>query len=185
GRLYATDYADLLDARIQRQVAPGAWLAAPTCLFVRDDGGALMPLAIQLAPRGADGDVVVTPLDPLGHWLLARCHAQAADGHYHEAIHHLLETHMVSEVFALRTARQLHPDHPLHQLLAPHFEGTLAINYLARHDLLSPGGPLDLALAAGVGGALDLARIAWSRWSFSERRLDADLAAHGLDDPAA
>ncbi len=184
GRLYRTDYGDLLDARIRRQVAPGAWLGAPSCLFVLDGRGELMPLAIQLAPQGADGDVVVTPLDPLGHWLLARFHAQAADAHYHEAVYHLLETHMVSEVFALCTARQLHPDHPLHQLIGPHFEGTLSINYIARHDLLSPGGPIDLALAAGVGGAMDLARLVWSRWSFSERRLDADLAARGLDDPA-
>jgi len=185
GRLFRTDYVDLLDPRIQSHVARGAWLAAPSCLFFVDGRGELFPLAIQLAPAGFTGHAVVTPLDPPAHWLLARCHAQSADAHYHEAVYHLLETHMVSEVFALCTARHLHPDHPLHQLLYPHFQGTLAINYLARHDLLSPGGPIDVVLASGVGGALDLARLVWSRWSFRKRTLEGDLADRGVGDAKA
>ena len=183
GHLFLTEYDWLLDERIQSQVAPGATLAGATCLFLREAHGGLVPLAIHLRLHGAVAPVVLTPLDPPALWLLARCHAQSADAHYHEAIFHLLETHMVSEVFALCSARQLHPDHPLQQLLAPHFEGTLAINHLARGDLLSPGGPIDMVMAAGVGGAMDLARLAWSRWSFRRRALDADLAARGIDDP--
>jgi len=184
GRLFCSEYPHLIDGRIQRQVVRGARLAVPTCLFLLAEGGKLAPLAIELMPSGEPGHAVFNPLDRREHWLLARSHAQAADAHYHEAVYHLLETHMVSEIFALCTARQLHPDHPLNQLLKPHFEDTLAINYLARHDLLSRGGPIDVVLAAGVGGALDLARLVWSSWDFRERTLDADLCARGLDDAA-
>lgn len=158
GRLFLTDYDDVLDPRIQQQVAPGATLAAATCLFVRERQGGLAPIAIRLRTPRSGIDVVVTPLDRPADWLLARCHAQSADAHYHEGVFHLLETHMVSEVFALCNARQLHPDHPLQQLFALHFEGNLAINHLARTDLLSIGGPIDLVMAAGVGGTLDQAR---------------------------
>lgn len=183
GHLFLTEYEELLDERIQEQVAPGATLAAASCLFVREPHGELVPLAIQLTLPDAGARAVLTPLDPPALWLLARCHAQSADAHYHEGVFHLLETHMVSEVFALCSARQLHPDHPLQQLLAPHFEGTLAINHLARSDLLGPGGPIDTVMAAGVGGTMDLARLAWSRWSFRRRTLAADLAQRGIDDP--
>jgi hypothetical protein len=183
GRLFMTDYDGVLDERIQKQVAPGATLAAPTCLFVRERHGGLAPLAIRLRVPRSGTDVVVTPLDRPAHWLLARCHAQSADAHYHEGVFHLLETHMVSEAFALCNARQLHPDHPVQQLFALHFDGNLAINHLARGDLLSVGGPIDLVMAAGVGGTLDLARLAWSRWSFSQRTLRADLAARQVGDP--
>jgi hypothetical protein len=185
GHLFRTDYEWLLDERIQQQVAPGATLAATTCFFLREPHVGLAPLAIQLTMAGATAPTVLTPLDPPALWLLARCHAQSADAHYHEAVFHLLETHMVSEVFALCTARELHPDHPLQQLLAPHFQGTLAINHLARRDLLSPGGPIDTVMAAGVGGAMDLARLAWARWSFRRRTLEADLVDRGVDDPRA
>ena len=183
GHLFLSEYHELLDERIQKQVAPGATLAAATCLFLREPHGGLAPLAIQLRLAGAAAPAVLTPLDPPALWLLARCHAQSADAHYHEAVFHLLETHMVSEVFALCSARQLHPDHPLQQLLAPHFEGTLAINHLARSDLLSPGGPIDTVLAAGVGGTMDLARLAWSRWSFRRRSFEADLVERGVAAP--
>jgi hypothetical protein len=96
-------------------------------------------------------------------------------------VRHLLETHLVMEVVAVVTARQLHPDHPVCQLLAPHLRFTVAIDCLARRDLLSPGGPIDLAVAAGVGGAMNLGRIWWSRWTFGDHRPAQSFAHRGLD----
>lgn len=183
-RLFCTDYRALLDERIQRQVKAGATLAAPLCLFYVTDRGALVPLTIELARPGVPS-VCVTPLDRRGDWMLAKAHAQSADAHFHEGIFHLLETHMVSEVFKLSTARWLHPDHPLNQLLTPHFEWNLAIDDLARKDILARGGPIDVALAAGAGGALDAARLWWSRWSFEERRFRNELAARGVENDKA
>jgi arachidonate 15-lipoxygenase len=181
GRLFGTDYSLLQDGRIQAQVRPGVTLAAPTSTFYVDEkNGELHPIAIQLRPDDAPEHPVCNVLDPRGDWLMARTHAQCADAHYHEAIYHLLDTHMVSEVFAVCTARNLHPDHPLRQLIGPHFEWNLAINDVARGNLLSDGGPIDVVLAAGVGGAMDLARAFWSDWSFEKRSFHGDLGHRGV-----
>jgi arachidonate 5-lipoxygenase len=182
GRLFYTDYSVLWHPRIQGQVSKGAHLAAPTCLFWSNDTGHLMPLAIQLKPEAAlEPNPVFTPLGPEYDWLLARAHAQAADTHTHEGTYHLLETHLVSGIVALAMYRRLHPDHPLRQLLDPHYEQNLAINKLALGGLLAKGGTIDTAIAAGATGALDAARMFYSRWSFKDRSLKADLAERGVD----
>lgn len=182
GRLFQTDYSVLWSPRIQGQVRPGAHLAAPTCLFWTNDAGHLMPLAIQLKPAWVEEkNPVFTPLGPTYDWLIARAHAQAADTHTHEGTYHLLETHLVSGAVALGVYRQLHPDHPLRQLLEPHYDQTLAINKLALGGLLAKGGTIDTALAAGVNGTLDAARKFYAGWSFKERSLRADLEGRGVE----
>jgi arachidonate 5-lipoxygenase len=180
-RLFCTDHRELLDPRIQAQVTRGATLTGPYSIFYVNDLGHLVPLAIELNSRTAPS-YVVTPMHRRPEWLMARAHYQSADSHFHEGVYHLLETHMVSEVFKLASSRRLHPDHPLAQLLEPHFEWNLAIDHLARADMLAPGGPIDTAMAAGAGGTLDLARMHWSKFSFEERRFEADLSARGVED---
>lgn len=183
GRLFETNFEDLADPRIQAGAAlKKRILAAPRCWFRVDDEGHLMPLAIRLLPPEVAPSPVYTPMSAPQAWLFARCHAQAADAHHHEADVHLLQTHLVTEVFAVVTARQLHPDHPLAQLLTPHFQWNLAIDTLARGDLLSVGGPIDTAMAAGVGGILDVARLRYRRFDFEAFSLPKELAARGVDD---
>lgn len=187
-RVFVLDYGRLWHPRIQAQVVhkKGVHLAAPTCLFWSDDTGNLMPLAIQLKPPDILAkNPVFTPLNPGPDWLMARAHVQAAHTHVHEGTYHLLETHLVSGAVALGLYRHVHPDHPLRQLLNPHYEHTLAINRQATGDLLAKGGTIDTGLAAGVDGTLDAARLAFASWSFPERWLHADLAARGVDDQEA
>jgi arachidonate 5-lipoxygenase len=179
-RLFYTDYGVLWHPRIQGQVVKGATLAAPTCLFWQNDTGHLMPLAIQLKPAGEPKNPVFTPLSPEYDWLMARAHAQAADTHTHEGTYHLLETHLVSGIVALCMYRQLHPDHPIRQLLEPHYEQNLAINKLAMGGLLAKGGTIDTALAGRVNGTLDAARAFYAGWSFERRSLEADLEERGV-----
>lgn len=180
-RLYQTSYPLVADARVQISATRrGQVLAAPTCLFWSDRAGDLIPLAIQLRPSGTGTNPVFTPLGNHASWMLARAHAQAADAHYHEAISHLLRTHLVNEVFIVCTRRHLHPDHPIAQLLEPHCWYTLAINVTARGHLLSGGGPMDTAMAAGVPGVLDLARLAFQGWSFFAQNPLQDLAERGV-----
>lgn len=176
GRLYMTEYPMLWEQPIQQEVRPGAQLAAPTCLFYVTNQDKLMPVAIQLKPREIQkGNPVFTPLNPTWDWRTARAHAQASDSHYHESISHLLETHLVSEVFALSTHRNLHPDHPLHQLMMPHFEHTLAINEQARKNLLADHGEIARCMAAKHTGNINLVRMIWKSWQYQERGLHADL----------
>ena len=182
GRLFYTDYSVLAHPRIQGQVQKGAHLAAPTCLFWSNDSGHLMPLAIQLKPPGVkEKNPVYTPLGPKHDWLFARAHVQSADTHTHEGTYHLLETHLVSGIAALCMYRRLHPDHPLRQILEPHYEENLAINKLALDGLLAEGGTIDTALAGRVAGTLDAARIFYHDWDFKQRSLPNDLAARGVD----
>jgi hypothetical protein len=181
-RLFYTDYSSLWHPRVQSHVHKGISLAAPTCLFWTNDTGHLMPLAIQLKPRGEPKNPVFTPLSPEYDWMMARAHAQAADTHTHEGTYHLLETHLVSGAVALCMYRQLHPDHPVRQILEPHYADTLAINKLALGGLLAEGGTIDTAIAAGVSGTLDAARMHYAGWSFTGRSLAADLKERGVDD---
>lgn len=176
GRLYLSEYPMLWERPVQQQVRRGASLAAPTCLFYVDDRDTLMPVAIQLKPPDvAEGNPVFTPLNERWDWRMARAHAQASDSHYHESIAHLLETHLVSEIFAMATHRNLHPDHPLNQLLLPHFEHTLAINEQARKNLLAEHGEIARCMAAKHTGNVNLVRMMWSSWTYPERTLKADL----------
>jgi hypothetical protein len=193
GRLYVTDYAVLAHPTVQREVRKAAGrgklpvrLAAPTCVLWEDDAGQLLPLAIQLKPaRVAENNPVITPLHKPGDWQMARAHVSAADGHLHEGYYHLLETHLVNEAVALCMYRRLHPDHPVRQLLTPHYQGTLAINKQARGHLLSTvgkGGPIQRAMAAGVVGTLNAAALLYRDWRFPERSFKADIAARGVED---
>jgi arachidonate 5-lipoxygenase len=183
GRLFYTEYSVLAHPRIQEQVSKGAYLAAPTCLFWANDSGHLMPLAIQLKPQGIkEHNPVFSPIGPRYDWLFARAHAQSADTHVHEGTYHLLETHLVSGMVALAMYRQLHPDHPLRQILEPHYEENLAINKLAIDGLLGKGGFIDATFAASAAGTLDAARLFYHGWDFGERSFRNDLGARGLDD---
>lgn len=185
GRLFVADYSVLWDPRIQKHVASDAHLGAPTCLFWSDDYGDLLPLAIQLKPAWMrEKNPVFTPLHPYADWMAARAHVGSADTHVHEAPYHLLETHLVSEAVALSLYREVHPDHPLRQLLDPHYEYNLAINKLALGDLLAKGGTIDTTVAAGVAGALNAARMHYAKWSFKDRWLKKDLHDRGVHDPA-
>lgn len=183
GRIYMTDYPMLWDKPVQEHIRGNATLAAPTTLFYSDDCGVLMPLAIQLKPREiTDRNPVFTPLNRRWDWMMARGHVQASDSHYHESISHLLETHLVSEVFALATLRNLHPDHPLNQLLLPHFEHTLAINEQARKNLLADHGEIARSMAARHTGNINLVRMTWASWRYEDRSLDADLEHRDVKD---
>lgn len=183
GRLFSTSYPFLSDHRVQISATRrGQVIAAPTSLFWADASGDLIPLAIQLRPSGMGANPVFTPLGDQGAWMIARAHAQVADAHYHEAISHLLCTHLVNEVFIVCTRRHLHPDHPIAQLLAPHCWYTLAINVTARGHLLSDGGPMDTAMATGVPGVLDLGRRAFQEWSFFDQIPLDDLKKRGVCD---
>jgi arachidonate 15-lipoxygenase len=186
GRLFETDYSSLADERVQKYViASKRWLAAPRCVFFVDDGGVLRPIGISFPKdRSCDEERAYGPESDRWAWTIAKWHTQTADGALHEGFYHLYETHMVTELIAICAARHLHVDHPIAHLLAPHTQFNLAIDCLARSDMLAPGKAIDLALSSGSAGALNAVRMQIaSGWSWSARRIDRDLAARGVADP--
>lgn len=181
-RLFKVSYPELEHRLVQASVHRHIWAAIPTALFYASPKVGLTPLAIQLKPHDVPNNPVFTPLSRRAEWLYARCQVQAADGVLHEGVHHLLNTHLVSEIFAVASARQLHPNHPLSQLLTPHFQFTLAINDQARGNLLTVGGPIDRAVGIGIGGVLATVAQRWAEWDFWEESPMRDLERRGVDD---
>ena len=175
----------LLDYKILQGLQPtfGRFCVAPICLFWVDDTGRLMPLAIQLGQSPAEAKVIFTPKDHYWTWLLARTYVQSADGSYHEVVAHLTRTHLAMETFWVAAARTLPPQHPLHQLLEPHFTGTIEINNDARTKLIVPGGPIDESIAIGSEGSLTLIGLEYADWKFDVHEPMSQLRARGVDSP--
>jgi len=182
-QLLAEQRLFLLDYEILHGLTPvfGRFCVAPMALFWRDDQGRLMPLAIQLGQSPAEAPVIFTPKDEHWTWLLARSFVQCAEGAYHEVVAHLCRTHLVMESVWVATARSLPLQHPVYQLLQPHFSGTLDINHKARTSLLAPGGPIDESIAIGAEGSLTLLGLAYERWDFDATCPRLDLQRRGLD----
>lgn len=146
----------------------------------------LAPVAIQI-DRNFDPvrNPIFTPKDDDSRgkrWGMAKLMVQVADINYHETRTHLGEAHLLMEAFKVAMERAFSAHHPLYALLRPHFEGLMAINYLAFRTLIAPGGGVERLLANALGESLELTRRAGTRWSFQDRSFRNDLAERGLLD---
>ncbi len=178
-RLFLLDYREIAGLPL----VLGRFQVAPMALFWVDEAGVLMPLAIQLGQSPAQAPTIYTPKDEHWLWLTARTHVQCAEGTYHEILAHLARTHLFVETFWVAACRTMPAQHPIYELLKPHFGGTIAINNAARGTLIAPGGPIDESIAAGAEGCLDLLARDYATWSFERLNPIGSLAARGLDDP--
>lgn len=168
GRLYVVDYT-LLDglvngSYISQSLQQQKYLAAPVSLFAvppaNHPSRSLFPVAISYQKTTVSCDwVMFTPLDAGSEgepWMTAKSITMMADSTYHEMISHLGRTHLVVEPFIVPT-NNLPDNHPLKNLLQPHFEGTVLINYGAHAILVAPGGTVDSLFASSIGGDQSLA----------------------------
>jgi arachidonate 15-lipoxygenase len=128
----------------------------------------LEPIAIQLERVPSERNPVYTPKDEPGTWLRAKIFFQVADLNYHELSTHLCRCHLALEMFPIATARQLTPAHPVHVLLAPHFEAMIYNNFQGRQVLVNPGGTLAQVLAAPRELALDVLRESYRTRDFRQ-----------------
>jgi len=176
-KLYLLDHV-----RLENISVKNGYMACPMSLFYVNAQGQLVPVAIQLEQHPGEDVPIFTPKDPYWLWTTVKTYVQAADAVYHEVASHLLRTHFVMETFIVAAYRHLHERHPLLQLLRPHFHATLAINDSARTKMLAPRGPIDMTLAPGSDGCMDLLKQEYANWDFSVCSLPKDLAARGVDD---
>jgi arachidonate 15-lipoxygenase len=185
GRMFLLDYSVLKGAE------PGTYphdlekyVYAPLALFVVDKATReLRPVAIQCLQTPGPDNPVITPADGY-NWLIAKTTVEIADGNIHEAVTHLARTHLLIEPFVICTYRQLAPIHPLFLLLAPHFEGTLAINDAAWRHLIANKGAVDKLCGASIVATRGLAVSGVQTYLFNEAMLPRALAARGVADAA-
>lgn len=182
GRLFLADFQILEGMEMGLFAGAPKYLYAPLALFAVDKTTRrLVPVAIQCQQQPAADNPIFTPDDGY-NWLIAKTIVGIADGNYHEAIAHLGRTHLFIEPFVIATHRQLAPNHPLFVLLQPHFEGTLAINCMARKHLVSDGGACDQMMGSTIAATRGLAAKGLQNYHFDEAPLPRRLKTQGLDD---
>jgi arachidonate 15-lipoxygenase len=171
GRIFLTDYALLASAQGVHTFPDRTtrYLAAPFGLFWWNLAKArLEPIAIQLERVPSEKNPVYTPTDDPATWLRAKVFFQVADLNYHELSTHLCRAHFALETFTIATARQLAQAHPVHVLLAPHFEAMVYNNFQGRQVLVNSGGTLANVLAAPLELALDVIRESYRTLDFRQ-----------------
>lgn len=183
-RLFILDYADLEDVpQLQGKV-----FYAPTVLVYRElleNGKSRLNLVgIQLTRHKDRKNQIYTPNSTTPYkYLLAKIHAACADDQYHQFTYHLGLTHLAMEPFAISHHNAFPKDHPIGQLLKPHLEDTIGINYMARQTLISKVVPFtDRTFATGTSGGLRLVWKAWKRWDFFGSSFPEDLKSRGFDE---
>ncbi|CAM9249351.1 unnamed protein product [Ascophyllum nodosum] len=126
------------------------YLAVGIALFkvVNDDLLPIKPVGIQLS-QGEEATPIFVPEDGY-NWRIAKASFEAADFIIHEVVSHLGNTHIVLEGPLVALNRQLPKEHPIHDLLKPHLEGTAIINWGAQNLLLREGATVDLLQANDI-----------------------------------
>ncbi|XP_060635915.2 hydroperoxide isomerase ALOXE3-like [Anolis sagrei] len=180
GNIFIADYK-LLDG-VPAGVNNGRkqYVAAPLCLLHLSAQKHLMPLAIQLSQTPGPQSPIFLPSDSEWDWILAKTWVRNADFHIHQAITHLLRTHLLAEVFTMATIRQLPTCHPLYKLLIPHTRYTLHINTVARDSLVSQGGVFDKHTGVGFKGLVEVLQRGTNALTLSSLCLPEDLEARGV-----
>ncbi|XP_035580591.1 polyunsaturated fatty acid lipoxygenase ALOX15B isoform X3 [Zalophus californianus] len=154
GSLFLVDHGILSGIRTNVVNGKPQFSAAPmTLLFQRPGGGPLLPLAIQLSQTPGPNSPIFLPSDNRWDWLLAKTWVRNAEFSVHEAVTHLLHTHLLPEVFTLATLHQLPHCHPL-------FKST----------------------GIGIGGFSELIQRNMEQLSYSVLCLPEDIRARGVED---
>jgi len=172
-RLFVADYPLLKDLQVT-DLQLGKYVGSPTALFYRTDKG-LEPVLIEVE-KGR----VVTPAISGGEaddWMRAKLYVQTADATHHQLIAHGTYTHLAMEALAVATPRQLPYNHPVYQLLSPHFQFLIAINNRG-NSILSA---IDNLIAPTLQTSQRLMSKAYREKSFWYYSLLNDIELRGIE----
>ncbi|XP_036942277.1 hydroperoxide isomerase ALOXE3-like [Acanthopagrus latus] len=154
--------------------------SAGLCLFYVNPENKLMPIAIQLHQQPSEENPIFLPSDTETDWLLAKMFIKNADSMDHQAVHHLMNTHFLTEVYTVATLRCFPVIHPIYKLLFPHFRYTLHVNTNGRDSLFAPEGALSIT-SLGFNGMMELMRRSHSEVTYSSLCLPDNISARGLE----
>lgn len=179
-KIFWTDYEwlDGLPAPAQNNIT------APIAAFYVDKNDDLMPLAIQLSQKPGRDAPIFTPKNCSPTcWLLVKMHVNVADAFLHEVSAHFLATHAIMELVYVAMKRTVSDSHPIAHMLAPHFWFTMALNWSARRDLISPGGAVPRLMVGGYEGLVHLMSRGWESWTFTRFDVPFRFERRGIWDP--
>lgn len=182
GTLYFADFESIAHVKGSDYKGGHRTIPAPRALFWWNSGDdKLHTIGIQI--RREPGSRVFQPSDPTLDWVAAKMAYQCADACHQEIGTHFAWTHMVMAPVAVVTRRQLAEQHPVHQLLAPHFRFYLFDNELGRVAFINPGGPVERMLGGTLQESLGIPFNLYKDWNIREFNLPAELARRGVADP--
>ncbi|KAJ5084204.1 hypothetical protein NUU61_008783 [Penicillium alfredii] len=177
---------------------------AAVSLFFLDDNGQLHPLAIVTDWRGSmEASVTIHNRELFKRWDLlagvekppnaqekrvdeahdwpwryAKTCVQTSDWFRHEVTVHLTRTHLVEEAVIVSANRQFESDHPVYQILRPHWQKTLALNGAAR-GILVPSVILQI-IGFEAKEALAFIRSEYRSYDFENSYVPKDLENRGF-----
>ncbi|XP_036845272.1 hydroperoxide isomerase ALOXE3-like [Oncorhynchus mykiss] len=181
GNIFLVDYKRLHAVTANVIHGKQHFLAAPLCLLYVTPEDKLIPIAIQLKQEPGEDNPIFLPTDSEYDWLLAKIFVRNADFAEHELNFHLLRTHLLAEVFAVSTLRNLPMVHPIYKLLISHFRYTLQINTLARQALISENGLITENASVGGPGMVEFLKKAVASLTYSSLCMPEDITARGLE----
>lgn len=200
-RLYVCDYTMLDGKKSNKLHGKQRYVCAPIALFYwctdnaegyPDSGGFLRPIAIQLDQKH---DKNTTPIftpnncsnsnDRNGlKWQIAKTIVNICSAIQHENVAHLGACHLIMDTIIISANRQLSKQHPILQLLTPHFRFTLNINNDALHSLVIPGGVTACDVGLTTESSFEMIAEARKAWSWDEQSPDNLFKARGVDQGA-
>lgn len=110
--------------------------------------------------------------------LIAKTCVQTSDWFRHEVTVHLTRTHLVEETIIVSANRQFENDHPVFQILQPHWQKTLALNESAR-TVLVPSVILEI-VGFSKDEALKFIRKEYDDFDFQNSYVPTDLRNRGF-----
>uniref|UniRef100_A0A671WXM6 Si:dkey-17e16.9 n=1 Tax=Sparus aurata TaxID=8175 RepID=A0A671WXM6_SPAAU len=140
------------------------------CLFYLNPENKLMPIAIQLHQQPSEENPIFLPSDLETDWLLAKMFIKNADSMDHQAVHHLMNTHFLTEVYTVATLRCL----PYGPFIIHIPENSSNINCNCKVLAID-------FLSLGHAGLMELMRRSFSEVTYSSLCLPENIAARGLE----
>ncbi|KAI3364280.1 hypothetical protein L3Q82_011085 [Scortum barcoo] len=160
GNIFISDYKIMEGLRTRVIDGEQTALTAALCLLYLNPEKKLLPIAIQLGQQPSEKNPIFLPSDSDSDWLLAKIYLKHADSLHAVWISHLQNTHLLGEVFAMSTIRNLPMIHPLH----------------TSHNKL-----FVFQLSLEADASIELLRRRLSQTTYTSLCLPEDIAARGLE----